>query len=240
MVDMDESRLVREVRTPRSAAIAGMIFAVILGAVIVLLHSAAPAQAEASSTWITDPARRQALSASIALIPFAGIAFLWFIGVIRARLGEREDKFLATVVLGSGLLFVAMLFSAGAVIAAALILADGIGGISAETQRLTAALATVLLGQFGARMAAVFALSVTTIGLRTRVVPRWLAAIGYLTGVSLLLSPPLPHWAQLLFPGWVLVLSVQILVVSRRNPQAEGSRPSPQLAPRVPPSDSVG
>ena len=50
------------------------------------------------------------------MVPFAGIAFLWFIGVVRDRIGEREDKFFATVFLGSGLLFVAMLFAAAAVL----------------------------------------------------------------------------------------------------------------------------
>jgi len=44
-------------------------------------------------------------------LPFAGIAFLWFIGVLRDRLGELEDRFFATVFLGSGLLFLAMLFA---------------------------------------------------------------------------------------------------------------------------------
>jgi hypothetical protein len=38
------------------------------------------------------------------LAPFAGIAFLWFIAAIRSQLGEREDRFFATVFLGSGLL----------------------------------------------------------------------------------------------------------------------------------------
>ena len=51
---------------------------------------------------------------AVSLIPFAGIAFLWFIGVIRTRLGDREDKLFATVFLGSRLLFVALLFLAGA------------------------------------------------------------------------------------------------------------------------------
>ena len=48
-------------------------------------------------------------------VPFSGIAFLWFIGVIRDFIGEQEDKFFATVFLGSGLLFVAMLFVSAAV-----------------------------------------------------------------------------------------------------------------------------
>jgi hypothetical protein len=49
------------------------------------------------------------------LVPFAGIAFLWFVGVLRDRIGEREDRFFATVFLGSGLLFVAMIFVSAAI-----------------------------------------------------------------------------------------------------------------------------
>ena len=44
------------------------------------------------------------------LVPFAGIAFLWFIGVVREQLGNVEDRLFSTVFLGSGLLFLAMLF----------------------------------------------------------------------------------------------------------------------------------
>lgn len=131
------------------------------------------------------------------------------------------------MVLGPGLPFVVTLLCAAAVTAAALVIADDGGGITSEPQRLTWALATVLLGNLGARMAAVFTLSVTTIVVRTQVVPRWLAAVGYLTGLSLLLSPPLPHWAQLLFPDWVLVLSLQILAVSRRRPDIENQQDLP-------------
>ncbi len=62
----------------------------------------------------TDPARRRAVVIALNLVPFAGIAFLWFIGVVRDRIGQREDRFFASVFLGSGLLFVAMLFAAAA------------------------------------------------------------------------------------------------------------------------------
>lgn len=46
------------------------------------------------------------------LVPFAGIAFLWFIGVLRDRLGQLEDRFFATVLFGSGPLFLGTLFPA--------------------------------------------------------------------------------------------------------------------------------
>ena len=61
------------------------------------------------------------VSIALHLLPFAGIAFLWFVGVVRDRLGENEDRFFATVFLGSGLLFVAMLFCAGALAAGLLV-----------------------------------------------------------------------------------------------------------------------
>ena len=48
-------------------------------------------------------------------MPFAGITFLWFIGVVRDGIGRFEDRFFASVFLGSGLLFLAMMFASSAV-----------------------------------------------------------------------------------------------------------------------------
>src|SRR5713226_2255413 len=97
-------------RTPRAAAVAGIIFSVLLISAFVLLRVSVPADPTVPGTWLTDPRRRTAVAIALNLVPFAGIAFLWFIGVLRDRIGEREDRFFATVFLGSGLLFVAMLF----------------------------------------------------------------------------------------------------------------------------------
>lgn len=100
-----------ELRTPRSAAIAGIAFALILAAVIVRLRVSGPESDGGGTAWLTDAQRRSAVSTAMNLVPFAGIAFLWFIGVVRSRLGTREDKLFATVFLGPGLLFVALLFA---------------------------------------------------------------------------------------------------------------------------------
>ena len=69
------------------------------------------------------------------MVPFAGIAFLWFIGVLRDRLGELEDRFFATVFFGSGLLFLAMLFVSAALVKAIIIAygAQTIGLLEAGT-----------------------------------------------------------------------------------------------------------
>ena len=58
-------------------------------------------------------------------MPFAGICFLWFIGVVRDGFGRYEDRFFASVFLGSGLLFLAMVFAASAV-GAALVASRGV------------------------------------------------------------------------------------------------------------------
>jgi hypothetical protein len=214
----DPAGLAGELRTPRSAAIAGILFALMLGTVIVMMSSAIPRDPVRGAMWITDASSRSSVAFAMNLIPFAGIAFLWFIGVIRNRLGDREDKFFATVFLGSGLLLVGILFTAAAVMGSALFVYSETPDISRDTLRMALVLASTLLGTFGARMAAVFTLSVTTIGLRTQLVPRWLSVIGILCAVALVLTPPAPKLTQLVFPLWVLVLSLHILVVSMRSP----------------------
>jgi hypothetical protein len=163
----DPTGLAGELRTPKSAAIAGILFALMLGTVIVMMSSATPRDPVRGGVWITNASSRNSVTFAINLIPFAGIAFLWFIGVIRNRLGDREDKFFATVFLGSGLLLVGILFTAAGVLGSALFVYSESPDISRDTLRMALVLPSTLMVTFGARMAAVFTLSVTTIGLRT-------------------------------------------------------------------------
>jgi hypothetical protein len=217
------SGLFAAVRQPKAAGIAGLAFGLILIGVLLLLQSATPDSVAESGTWTEDEGRREAVSAALALIPFAGIAFLWFIAVVRSSFGHREDRFFDAVFTGSGLLFVAMLFAAAAVLMAALSLVDAGVARDPAADAEAWALASALLGSFGARMAAVFALTVSTAGLRMGSLPKVVAALGYATGLLLLLTPPLPRWAQLLFPAWVMALSILVLVrehSARRPPSA--------------------
>ncbi|MGO9219616.1 MAG: hypothetical protein ACLP5E_17910, partial [Streptosporangiaceae bacterium] len=68
-------------RTPRSAAVAGILFSVLLITALTLLELSVPAHPGAPGTWLTDSRRRTAVAIALNLVPFAGIAFLWFIGV---------------------------------------------------------------------------------------------------------------------------------------------------------------
>jgi hypothetical protein len=106
-------------KTPKAAAIAGMLFSVLLIVAFWLLRISVPADPQEPGSWLRTNSNTVALALN--LMPFAGIAFLWFIGVLRDRLGDMEDRFFATVFFGSGLLFLAMLFTAAALVGAILI-----------------------------------------------------------------------------------------------------------------------
>ena len=206
-------------RTPRAAAAAGILFSTLLGLALILITISVPSDPAAAGAWLTDPARRRAVVIALNLVPFAGIAFLWFIGVVRDRIGQREDRFFASVFLGSGLLFVAMLFVAAA-FAGGLIANAAAGSASAPGPDTLAGgrqITSLLLHVYAMRMAAVFTMSTATITLRTQVIPRWIGMLGFAVAVVLLVSVGLTVWVELLFPAWILLLSVDILRTGLRQ-----------------------
>lgn len=199
----------RRWRTRRSAAVAGLLFGVLLIAALLLLRAAVTGATLGDVE--SDARRRQLISAGLSLVPFAGIAFLWFIGVVRDQLGRVEDRLFSTVFLGSGLLFLAMLF-VGAVVSASLLDLAATGALDDAQWALGREMTQTLVTVYAMRMAAVFTLSVSTVVLRTRAVPRWIAFAGYATGLTLLLASGVHRWVELLFPAWVLLLGIAILV----------------------------
>ena len=206
-------------RTPRAAAVAGIIFSVLLISAFVLLIVSVPADPAVPGSWLTDSRRRAAVAIALNLIPFAGIAFLWFIGVLRDRIGEREDRFFATVFLGSGLLFVAMLFAAAA-IGGGLIADMSSRPPGAGTLALGRAVTSILLNVYAMRMAAVFTLTTVTIARRTEIVSRWLTVAGLVAALVLFVAVGITVWVELLFPAWILALSVDILAAGLRSRRA--------------------
>jgi hypothetical protein len=210
-------------RTPRAAAVAGVIFSVLFITALVLLRLSAPAHPGAGSQWLTDSGKRTAVAVALNLVPFAGIAFLWFIGVLRDRIGEREDRFFATVFLGSGLLFVGMMFVAAAVGGAL------IAGAAADVPQ-GATLAVIrnttngLLNVYAMRMAAVFTLTTVTIARHTRIVSRWLTIAGIACALVLLIGIGISPWVELVFPAWILALSLDFLLAGPRSAPTASSR----------------
>ena len=193
---------IRRLSTPRAAAVAGVLFALLFGAALILIRMALPEGAEPGSQWVGAAGDRLRMSA--VLMPFAGIAFLWFIGVVRDGFGGFEDKFFSSVFIGSGLLFLAMVFMSSAV-GVALTHTSGEMAVFGQMLLLT------LSKTYALRMAAVFMMSLATIWLKTGLMPRWLVGVTYLVAVGLLLASDLSMWLVLAFPIWVLVVSVLLL-----------------------------
>jgi hypothetical protein len=213
-------------KAPRTAAIAGIAFSVLLISGFLLLRNAIPADPLEAGAWLR--ARTGVVGLGLNAVPFAGIAFLWFMGVLRDRLGAKEDRFLATVFLGSGLLFLAMLFVAAAFLG---------GIVIAHTARydqlvdsvafsVARAVAYEAMNVYAIKMAAVFTLVTCTLALRTHFVPRWIAFAGYAAALVLLFANRYVEYSVLVFPLWVLLISLYILFDSMRGSGGAAKSPS--------------
>lgn len=215
-MDQKTEKLRQTLRTPRAAAIAGILFAVLSITSQSLIWFSIPADPSTPAAHII--ANSKTITFALNLLPFAGIAFLWFIGVVRDRLGEMEDRFFATVFLGSGLLYVAMIFVAAAIAGALLgLIAAGSIDLSAPgIYPLSQATVYRIMRVYAARMSAVFMISGSTIFVRTRIVPRWVAVVGYLAAVALLVSVGSVRWIVTVFPLWVILISGCILLQDRQ------------------------
>jgi hypothetical protein len=201
----------KRLRTPRAAAIAGILFSGLLIAMLLLFLSAVPKDALDEGAWLSAGLERVVLA--INLMPFAGVAFLWFIGVVRDRLADAEDRLFATVFLGSGLLFLAMMFVAAAVFGAIVIVHVARPGSLADspTFALARAFAYTIVNVYAIKMSAVFMLITSTIAVRTAFVARWMAAPGFAMALFLLFASQWFDWSFIVFPVWALLISVYIL-----------------------------
>jgi hypothetical protein len=139
---------------------------------------------------------------------------------VRDRLGEYEDRFFATVFLGSGLLFLAMLFASAAVAGGMISIFGGVftGEIDSSLYTFGRAITYEILNVYAMKMAGVFMISTCTLAIRIGIFPRWMAILGYVLALLLLLSIGLIPWASLVFPSWVFLISVHILLVNLRKP----------------------
>lgn len=216
-MDQEAIEFRQRIRTPRAAAIAGIVFSVLLITSLRLIWTSVPADPMGPATEVLRNSKT--ITFALNLLSFAGIAFLWFIAVVRDRLGAKEDRFFATVFLGSGLLFIAMIFVVGAT-------AGGlIKVLSSQADELVRsgayALGRVEISQlmhiYAMKMAAVFMTTTSTLSLRTQIVPRWMAFLGYVLALILLLSVGTIEWIPLVFPLWVLLVSLHILIENLRG-----------------------
>jgi len=222
---VDESGLEfapRFLQTPRAAGVAGVLFALMFGAIVVLFRSVLPLDPHSAGASLTDAGHRRDLNVALGLIPFCGIFFLWFLGAVRSHIGEAEDKFFATIVLGSGLLFIAMLFVFGALFGALINLAglyDGDPPLA--IWRLGREISFNIAIVYAMRVGAVFMFSSSIIAFRLRIHVRPVTVVGFVGALILLFASPTTPWLQLIFPFWVLLVSINILVLAYRSRNPE-------------------
>jgi hypothetical protein len=217
MVAQKASQQSQSLKTPRAAAVAGILFAVLFATSIILIRLAVPEELSSGTEWLTKG--RQRISIAVILMPFAGMAFLWFIGVIRDLLGEYEDKFFSSVYFGSSLLFLAMIFVAmaigGGLVASLSIDRTGAAELDNAVIVFGRAVALQISNVYAMRMAGMFMTSLAAIWFRTRLVARWLTFITFALALMLLVVISFSLWVTLIVPTWVLLVSFYILAANK-------------------------
>lgn len=166
------------------------------------------------------------------LLPFAAVAFLWFIAALRewvTHSARAIDHLLSTVQMLSGIGFITLVFAAAGA-ATIVSLSSRLAGGQPD---VTLARQFPLYGQtllivFGLRMAAIFVMTTAKIGHGSRLYPQWFAFASYGVAAALFLAATLNVWLATVFPLWVAVLCAVIWQRSRQGP-----RPSP-LTTRIP------
>jgi hypothetical protein len=204
------------ITAPRAGAVAGILFAALFGISVVLIRLSVPTNSADASAWTASTLSRAALA--LRLIPYAGIFFLWYVGVIRDRLGAAEDKFFATVTLGSGLVFLALTLASCAVAAGLLdsLLTGGSQALPLGVYLLVRSVVDQAFNTYAVKMASVFMLSLGTLWRSTGVMPRPLSYLTYLLALVMLVAFSRSLWLLLIFPAWVLLVSVYILINNLR------------------------
>ncbi len=206
-------------RTLTAGSIAGMLFGVLFGVCVTIVQSTAGG-ADEKGAWLAGG--NTDLEWALALLPFAGIFFLWFIGVSRQRLGRWDDRFISSVILGSGVIFLAMVFAAGGLAGALLGMyaRDPAGFPGSDTYSFVQLAVAKIFGVYALRMASVFLICQATAWLRHGLMPRWLALPSYLVALVLLFVVSQEAWAVLIFPVWIFVISAYLFAVGRQVPEA--------------------
>jgi MFS family permease len=177
---------------------------------------------EEITNFYTSDGKRRIILIGLYIMPFAGIAFLWFIVALRMWISHsvrRENALLSNIQLASGLIFVALFFAgaaASSVLAAAVEFTDA--PVDPVVAREFPQYGSTLLFVFGMRMAAMFVFTTTNIGRAAGILPRWFIYLGFAVGLFLLLSASFQSWFVLVFPVWVLVLSALLFQRARRIP----------------------
>jgi hypothetical protein len=205
----------RSLRSIEAAAIAGLLHSVLsLVATGMLLSAPDPADGDqVIADWYLDDGNQRTLILAVNLLTISSIMFVWFVAVIRRRVGERENRFFGTVFFGSALLLTGAWLVAGVLFAAPAVAGQAFDMVpDAGTVAMTQAGGLTMASIVATRLEAVFMIASTTVGRLSEAFPRWLVLIGYAVGVTLLLMPVPNEALTWVFPVWVAVVSTVLLI----------------------------
>ncbi|HEY7030398.1 MAG TPA: hypothetical protein VH482_03675 [Thermomicrobiales bacterium] len=177
--------------------------------------------------------KRRVILVGLYLMPFAGIAFIWFIVALRMWISfsvRRENALLSNIQLVSGIIFVTLFFASAAansVLAASMEFSDA--PVDPVVAREFPQFGNSLLFVFGMRMGAMFVFTTSNIGRAAGTLPRWFTYLGFAVGLFMLLSASFQPWFVLVFPIWLLILSGFLLYRARQIPASLVVPPRPPI-----------
>lgn len=222
----DEAARKRRRAASRTAWLAIIHSALVFAAYYLLSSAPEVTASDAEFTeFYASPSNQSALLvAGLYLMPFAGIAFMWFIVALRIWIrrtsGALRDEFYSSGQLVSGIVFLALFLTASASIS---VLAVGLdaefGDIDAQTARQFTEMGWALIVVFAMRMAAVFIITTSVLGRRHRFLPVWFVVLGFVIGVALLLSASVSSLLVLVMPLWMLLLGALLMLRAWTSPE---------------------
>jgi hypothetical protein len=206
-------------------AAVGIAFSVIFSVSFVLMLDVPGPKATDQEIFDYYQPGEQLLPATVGLyiMPFAGIAFLWFIVALRvwaSTSSQSINVLQSNIQLVSGVIFVALFFVGSAALSVLAVSVQYANGpVDPVTARQFPIFGSSILLFFAMRMAAMFVFTTSAIGRSTRILPRWFALIGFVVGLFLLLAASMTPVLMLVFPAWVIALCVILLRNAMRIPK---------------------
>lgn len=227
----ESNRLRRRFASIEAAAVAGLVCAVgwslSLRGLLATPGIGAP-DADVVAFY-ADPNNASTAVIWLQVLVVATIAYLWFVGVIRGRIGDNEPRLFGTVFLGASILLAGLLFVGASLLAAPSVLV-AVGDVAPDpgAVSLTRAAAAAVLSVFAPRVATLVMLSTASLGRATGALPRWLVWLTFGVGVVGLVNVTIATPTIYLTPAWIAVVSLVLLV---RHPSRAFELDQPGAAP---------
>ena len=219
----------------------GIVYAVlaVVGIFLLIQESITEATDEEILSHYADSGNRTGEIVGFILVTVGVMFFLWFLSVLRSRLGsiEHEPGTLSTLAFGAGVTAAGLLVGTAALLVGTSFATELSSDFVVDPNLARFAVSTGFVLLFGSVLVS-FALVIATsvLALRTKVLPNWLGWVGFAAVVlAIVESILLPVFV---IPAWVVVVSIVLMkgtptsrpqarepVVQERGPVAQEREP---------------